>query len=463
VSVGFKKYGGCKLQRRIVLLGPLLLIVALLVMACGPATAPTPTPTKAPAAATPTTAAKPAAGTPTTAPAAKPTPAAKAPTTPIKIGILTTLTGVFAAPGADLRDGFLLYLAEKGNKLAGREVQVIVEDDEAKPDVGLTKTKKLVERDGVHMVLGVISSGVALSAGPYLAQNKKVFLITNAGADELTQQRAGPYIFRNSFANSTGGMVAADWGFKQKGWRTAVILGSDFPAGWEWTGGFARVFTDLGGKIVQELYPPLGNPDPAPFVSRIDKADVTYVFQAGADALSFVPAYEQYGVKARQPLIGNFGITDLAILPKQGDTALGAFMGGPFAEGLDTPPNKALIKAFKDKYGRDATIFTEPNYTAGRQLEKALEAINGNIEDTDAFIKALEAVEILDAPRGPVKFDKYHNVVSNFYISEVQRVGGQLNNFAIATYPNTNQFFKWTADEWLKMTPLSDMKGKWVK
>ncbi|HLB11939.1 MAG TPA: ABC transporter substrate-binding protein, partial [Dehalococcoidia bacterium] len=148
---------------------------------------------------------------------------------------------------------------------------------------------------------------------------------------------------------------------------------------------------------------------------------------------------------------------------KQGDTALGAFMGGPFAEGLDTPPNKALIKAFKDKYGRDATIFTEPNYTAGRQLEKALEAINGNIEDTDAFIKALEAVEILDAPRGPVKFDKYHNVVSNFYISEVQRVGGQLNNFAIATYPNTNQFFKWTADEWLKMTPLSDMKGKWVK
>lgn len=459
------------MDKRIGVIASLLLMIALLV-ACGPAALPTPTPTKAPTTA-PTAAPKAAEATPTaapaakptTAPAAQPTPAAKVPTTPIKLGILATFTGVFAAQGTDLRDGFLLYLSEKGNKLAGREVQVIVEDDEAKPDVGLTKAKKLVERDGVNLVLGVISSGVALSAGPYLAENKKVFFITNAGADELTQQRANPYLFRNSFSNSTGGMVAADWGYKQKGWRTAVILGSDFAAGWEWTGGFARVFTDLGGKIVQELYPPLGNPDPAPFVTQIQKADVTYVFQAGSDALSFVPAYAQYGVKARpQPLIGNFGITDLSILPKQGDAALGVLQGGPFAEGLDTPANKALIKAFKDKYGRDPTIFVEPAYTAGRQIEKALEAIQGNIENTDAFVKALEAVEIPDAPRGPVKFDKYHNVVSNFYISEVQRVGGQLNNYPIAPpYTNMTQFFKWTGDEWLKMTPLSGMKGKWVK
>ncbi|MDP2935937.1 MAG: ABC transporter substrate-binding protein [Dehalococcoidia bacterium] len=458
------------MDKRIGVIGSIVLMIALLV-SCGPGATPAPTPTKAPVAA-PTAAPKAAEATPTAAPAAKPTtapasqptPAAKAPTTPIKIGILTTLTGVFAAPGADLRDGFLLYLAEKGNKLAGREVQVIVEDDEVKPDVGLTKAKKLVERDGVNLVLGVISSGVALSAGPYLAQNKKVFLITNAGADDLTQKAANPYIFRNSFANSTGGMVAADWGYKQKGWRTAVILGSDYAAGWEWTGGFARVFTDLGGKIIQELYPPLGNPDPAPFVSQLQKADVTYVFQAGADALSFVPAYAQYGVKARpQPLIGNYGITDLSILPKQGEAALGVLQGGPFAEGLDTPANKALTKAFKDKYNRDATIFTEPAYTAGRMIEKALEAVKGNIEDTDAFVKALETVEIPDAPRGAVKFDKLHNIVSPFYVSEVQRVGGQVNNMAIATYPNTTQFFKWTPEEWLKMTPLSEMKGKWVK
>ncbi len=458
------------MQKRLFILGPIFSVLMALLMACAPAAAPTPTPTAPPKAAAPTAAAPAATPTaaaaaakPTTAPVPQATPATKAPTTPIKFGFLTPLTGVYAQLGADMRDGFLLYLGEKGNKVAGREVQVITEDTEANPPVGLTKAKKLVERDGVHMLGGIVSSGVALSVGPYLAEQKKVLLLTNAGADELTQQRAGPYLFRNSFANSTGGMVAGDWAYKQKGYRTAVLVGADYAAGWEWTGGFARAFTDLGGKIVQELYPPLSNPDPAPFVSRIEKADATYVFQAGGDALNFVPAYAQYGVKARQPMIGNFGITDLSILAKQGDSALGTFMGGPYAEGLDLPANKAMQKGFKDKFGRDATIFTEGGYVAARIFEKAVEAVGGNIENTDAFVKAMEQVEVADSPRGPVKFDKYHNVVCTFYISEVQRVGGQLNNMAIAQFPNTTQFFKWTPEEYLKMPALTEMKGKWVK
>ena len=120
------------------------MVVALVVMACAPAAVPTPTPTKAPPPASPTAAPKPAAVTPTTAPAAKPTPAAKVPTTPIKIGYLTPLVGVFAGLGADLRDGFLLYFEEKGNTVSGRKVEIITEDTEGKPDVGLTKAKKLV-------------------------------------------------------------------------------------------------------------------------------------------------------------------------------------------------------------------------------------------------------------------------------------------------------------------------------
>jgi branched-chain amino acid transport system substrate-binding protein len=393
---------------------------------------------------------------------AKPTPKPKAPAGPIKIGYLAPLSGVYAGPGADLRDGFLLYLSEKGGKFAGREVKVIVEDTEVKPDVGLTKAKKLIERDKVHMLVGIISSGVALGVAPYVISQKKVLLIDNAGADALTQYKHSPYIFRNSFANSTGGMVAGEWGYKVKGWRTAVILGADYAAGWEWTGGFARAFTDLGGKIIQELYPPLGNPDPAPFVTQIKKADVTYVFQAGGDAIRFVPAYAQYGVKARQPLIGNFGVTDASILPKQGEAAVGVLMGGPFIEGLDNPANKALAKNFKEKYGRPYTIFSEASYDAARIVEAALEAVNGNIEDTDAFIKAMEQVQV-DTPRGPFKFDKYHNYLGNFYVSEVKKVGGKLVNVPIYTRPNTSQFFKWTPEEWLKMPPLSSMKGKWAK
>ena len=441
-------------------LGAMLLVLMVLLVACAPVATPTAGPTKA--APPPTSAAL--APTPTAAaPAAKPTEPAKAAAGPIKIGFLTPLVGVFAALGADLRDGFLLYLDEKGNTLAGRKVEVIVEDDEQKPDVGLTKAKKLVERDGVHMLGGIISSGVALSVGPYATAQKKVLLLMNAGADELTQQRADPFIFRNSFANSMNGMPAGDWAYKQKGWRTAVILGSDYAAGWETVGGFARTFTDLGGRIVQEIYPPLGNPDPAPFVTQIKQADVTFVFQAGADTARFVPAYTEYGVKARQPLAGGFGLADITMLPSMGDAAVGIFQSGPYFEDLDTEANRAFRKKFQDKFGRVATLNSEASYTAARMVARALETINGNIENTDAFIEAMRKVEVPDAPRGPVKFDKYQNVVGPFRVSEVQKKDGKLVHVAVAEYPNMSQFYKWSPEEWLKMPPLSEMKGKWVK
>ncbi len=387
----------------------------------------------------------------------------KASSIPIKIGYLTALTGVYAAIGTDMRDGFLLYLDQKGNQMASRNVEVKVEDAEGRPDVGLTKAKKLVERDNVHMLAGIIHSGVAQAVAGYAIGQKKVLFINNAGSDALTQGQFNPYIFRNSMANSQQPHPLGEWAYK-KGYRKASLIASDYTAGYEWVGGFARTFTQAGGTIIQEQYSPLGAPDPAPFVAAIrPDADVVYAFLAGADALRFVPAYSQYGVKKRTALLGQPAIVDDSILPQLGENASGVVTSGHYTSSIKTPANKAFLMAFQKKFNRVGTIYAEQGYGAAMMLNRALETMKGNIEDTEALIRALEKVEIPDSPRGPVKFDKYHNSLHNIYITEVKRVDGQLVNEIIETYKEVSQFWKWSPEEYLKMPTYISMKGKWAK
>lgn len=454
------------MDKRFGIIGALIFMVALLV-ACAPAATPTPTPTKAPAAAT--AAPKPAEATPTaapaakptTAPAAQPTPAAKVPTTPIKLGYLTPLVGVFAGLGGDLRDGFLLFFEEKGNTVAGRKIEIITEDTEGKPDVGLTKAKKLVERDGVKLLAGIISSGVAPGVAKYATEQKVPLLITNAGADALTKQAATPYVFRSSFSNSQNTHVVGEWAYK-KGYRKAIIVGADYGAGWDHAGGFADTFTQAGGKVIQEIWPPLGNPDFAPFITTIKTdADVLFNFAPDADALLFVKQYTEFGLKGKIPVLGGW-LTTENIIQQQGDAALGIVNGYPFAATGDRPQTKAFVEAFKKRFNKDASPQAEFGYSGAMVVAKALEAVGGNIEDTEAFIKAMEKVE-LEAPRGPIKFDKYRGVVNDMYITEVKKVDGKLVNAVIDKVVGVTQFWKWSPEDFLKKTPYAELKGKWVK
>lgn len=444
-----------------------LVVISLLVSAC--ATAPTPTPTKAPAAPTKASEA-PKATTPaaTKAPSAAATPAGQAAKPaaskgPAKIGYIASFTGSLAQNGIDMRDGFSLYLELRGGQLGGHKVDVLFEDDESKPDVGLTKAKKLVERDNVDMLAGFISSAVTYSVAEYAKAQKKVMFINMAGSDDVTQKGASPYLFRSSSTGSHMNFVLGDWAYK-KGYRNAVLLASDFAAGYEQAGGFARVFAEAGGKVIQELYPPLGGADPAAFITTIKpEADVVYAFQAAADALRFVPMFDQYGVKKRATLVGGWPLTDDAILDQQGDSALGTVVGGFYNTGLDNAANQDFKAAFKKKFNRDAGPSHENGWTAALILDKALESVSGSTIDQQALIAALEKVDLKETPRGPLKFDKYHNPVENMYIAEVKKVNGKLVNSVIETYPAVSQFWKWSPEEYLKMPSYTDMKGKWAK
>ena len=381
---------------------------------------------------------------------------------PIKIGFLYVDTGGMAPLGNDMKDGFQMYWDEVKSRAGGRPVQIIYESENTqKPDESLTKTRKLVERDNVHIVTGITNTPTAYALRPYLVEKKVPSLVILAGADGLTQDAKSEYIFRSGYTNSQGSPPLAQWAIKQ-GYRKAVIMSTDYGGGIENIGGFARVFEQMGGKVIQEMYPPFGA-DFAAYITKIRRdADVVAVIFFGSDAVRFVKQYQEYGLKGKIPLIAKGGFTDEAILSQQGDAAVGVVTSFHWSAALDTPGNNKLKKDFTAKYHRPASFSVEGGYAGAMALHRAIEAVKGKVEDKEAFLAALRKTEI-EAPRGHLKFDGYQNSVQNYYILKVEKKGKEYQNTVIDTVPNVSQFWKWTPEEYLKLPPLSGGKGKWEK
>src|SRR2546425_13278884 len=303
---------------------------------------------------------------------------------PVKIGMLVPLTGVFTRNGREAVDGARLYPDEIGWKGQGRAIELLVEDYEGKPDVGLTKARKLVERDGVHMLKGIVSSAVGLAVAGY-AKEKKIPIIVSAdfGVSSLTVPGPllNPYIFRWSQSGTGPGHAAADWAYKNAGWRKVVLIGSDYVGGLEVNGSFARVFCSLGGRVVQELWAPLGTPDFAPFITQIDRsADAVVVFTVGADGLRFGRQYPEYGVTL--PLMDLYAqITDEANLAQFGDASLGWYSAIHYTALIDTPENKRFVAAWEKKYRRVPFDNAADGYVGAKAIVQAVKAVNGKVED----------------------------------------------------------------------------------
>src|SRR5262249_9848058 len=201
-----------------------------------------------------------------------PWPGAAQPPAPVKIGMLVPLTGVFTRNGREAVDGTRLYFEEIGWKVSGRPIELLVEDYEGKPDVGLTKARKLGERDGVHMLKGIVSSAVGLAVAGY-AKEKKMPVVVSAdfGVSSLTVPGPllNPYIFRWSQSGTGPGQAAADWAYKNAGWRKVVTIGSDYGGGLEVNGSIARVFCSLCARVGPKTCPPLGTPGFVPMSSPV--------------------------------------------------------------------------------------------------------------------------------------------------------------------------------------------------
>ncbi len=381
---------------------------------------------------------------------------------PVKIGYTISLSGVYTALGVDLRDGFNLYMDEIGHKAGGREIKVIVEDiGSNQVSRALDTARKLVEKDHIDILAGVVGSGSAYALAKFVEKHKIPFVISNAGADDLTQRKSNPFIVRPAFVNSAGSHPLGEWLY-DKGYRKAVLMGADYAAGYEHVGGIADTFKKKGGKVVQEIWPPLGTKDYAPYLTKINRdADVVMVFFAGADALRFVKQYADYGLKKKIPLVGKGYLVDDKILPKQGKAAEGVVTESHWCLLLDTPENKKFKEAYTKKYGHPPTLYSEQGYVTAKLIAEALNKTNGKVEGAK-FVKVMRSLE-LDAPRGKVKFDKFGAPIQNSYIREVRKVGGSWQSVPIKTYPMVNQFWIWSPEEYMKRPAYVGMKGKWVQ
>ena len=363
---------------------------------------------------------------------------------PIKIGFLGPYVGVSAKYGLDLKNGFMQALGEVNYKVAGRDIVFIPEDDELKPEVGLVKARKLVEKDQVHILGGVISSAVAYALRDYVITKKVPLVICCAGATELTQKQRSPYIFRVSFANGQQDAAGGWYAYTKRAARKYVVIGSDYAAGHEKAAGFMKTFKLMGGDIVEQIYPPLGTTDYAPYVAKIanwvGKADHLWTFFQGSDAVRFVTQYAEYGLKEKLPIFGEAGLTDSANLPAQRDAALGIEGYLQYFETVDTAENKRFFKEYRDKYKDIPGSLSEGGYVGGKAVVKALQEIGGKIESQEAFLKALKGVKF-EAPRGPFKFDDHQNVVEPVHIARVEKRGGEYLNIVIDTIPDVDQYW----------------------
>jgi branched-chain amino acid transport system substrate-binding protein len=372
---------------------------------------------------------------------------AQAPREPIKIGLLNPLTGPLAVNGTEINEGIRLYWEdEMGNRVAGRPVRLITEDTEGKPDVGLTKARRLVESEKAHLILGPVNSAVGVAIRDYIHERKVPVIITQATANQLTAEKASPYLFRSAMSSyqqeaAGGWYVAAKLGHK----RIAVVA-LDYVAGHEQADGFIKTFMESGGQSVEKVYFPLGTIDVAPYITRVqNKAkdlDATVGILWGPSAPAWVKAWTEYGLKGKLPLMVLGSTVDEAFLPLQGDTALGILSWLSYSPVLESAENKRYIEAFKRKYaGRASSYNNHLGYLAGKASGEALKAVNGNVEDQPRLLEAIRRVRF-DAPGGPFRFDEKQNAIIPTYIRRVDKVAGKLQNTVIDAVHDVDQFWK---------------------
>jgi branched-chain amino acid transport system substrate-binding protein len=375
---------------------------------------------------------------------------------PIKIGFISPMSGAIAQAGKDMYSGCELYWQESGWQIAGRKLEVILEDNEGLPATALTKARKLVESDKVQLLAGVILSNVAYALVPYIEAHGIPTIYPINSADDLTQRKIPRWLIRTGFSAGGNMHPFGEYAAKTLGYKKIVTVGLDYAFGWETVGGFHKSFEDNGGRVIQKLWVPLNVQDYGPYVAQIKRdADAVFVVALGRWTLLFAKEYAASGLRGRIPLIAGGTYTDEHILPQLGDESIGVISAHHYSASLDTPANRRFRAAFEKAYNRIPSFYSENCYTGARVITEAIKAVGGMAEDRSALMSALRRVAITDAPRGPVKMDPYGNPIQNIYVRRVDRVDGKLQNTVIHTYPEVGQFWKYSPQEFLRQPVYS--------
>lgn len=352
---------------------------------------------------------------------------------PIKIGVILSYTGPFGLYGKPMEAVLRARFAKDGDKAGGRPVQLVFEDDATDANTAVSKATKLIEQDKVAAVVCCVGGAATLAVGPVLAERKVPQLgpIPNpAGLEKYaTAAMAAPTAGHD--ATKLGTYAAVKLGHK-----TAVVVASDFSYGHEVADGFKKGFTDAGGKVVDEVFAPLGTADFGAYLSRLGNADVAFGGFAGADAIKFVQQYEQFGVKKRMPLIGHGPLVTELVLKAIGNAAQDVGAGFYYSSQLKNAENTTFLDALKAMPQVIPSHFTAGAWATGSVLIDAIHRTGGNVDDGSALAKAIRATKIA-APWGDLRFDpKTGYAIAPTYYYVVKGEGATLHHEIVEQMPS---------------------------
>jgi branched-chain amino acid transport system substrate-binding protein len=373
---------------------------------------------------------------------------------PLKIGFIASLSGVGTDPSKDMVNGIQLWLDQCHGKVAGRDVQLIVENDESNPATAIAKVKKLVEQDKVDVLDGLLLANIGYKVAPAVEGYKLPMIYAVAAGDDLTQRQHTNWILRTSYSASQASHPFGEWVAKKLGYKRIVTIGMDYPYGYETVGGFQDTYEAAGGQVVQKLWAPLGFRDFSQQLSKIrPDADAIYLCTTSAAAELFPHQYKQSGLKL--PIVACGSSYDEVVLPHIGDDALGAISASHYSAALNIPANKKFVAEYQAKYHSDPSSYAADGYTSGLWIQKAIESMKGDVSNKEKFLVALKNVQLKDSPRGPLKLDEHFNPIENVYVRKVEKVNGKLQNNVIATFKDVSQFWKWTPEDYMKRQSYS--------
>ena len=360
----------------------------------------------------------------------------------VKVGLLSTLSGPGAGLGVDIRDAFQLALKQNGGKLGGLPAEVIVADDQQSPDAAKQTADRMVKRDKVDFMTGIVFSNVMLAVAPPVFQSKTFYISANASPSQLAGAQCSPYFFSAAYQNDNqheaAGQTAQD-----KGVKKVALLAPNYPAGKDALAGFKRYFK---GEVVMEAYTPLSQLDYGAELSkmRASGADAVYIFLPGGLGVNFIKQFVGAGLSKDMTLFGPGFSADEDVIRAVGEPMLGMFNTSQWAHDLDNPVNKRFVADFQKEFGRLPTLYAAQGYDAARLMDAAVRDVKGNLADKDGVRKALQAARF-DSVRGTFKFNTNQYPIQDYYLRVITKDGqGRVTNRTL------NKVFEQHADAYAK-------------
>ena len=349
----------------------------------------------------------------------------------VKIGFVSTLSGPAGALGVDIRDGFQLAVKLNGGKIGGLPSEVLLGDDQFKPEVGRQLAEKFVKLDKVDFLTGIVYSNIMLAALPMATDNKMFYISPNAAPSPLAGKQCNPFFFAVAWPNDSYHEAAGQYA-TTKGFKSTYLIAPNYQAGKDSLEGFKRFYK---GKIAEEVYTKLGQLDFAAELAQVRaaKPEALYIFLPGGMGINFIKQFVAAGLSKDITLITpGFG-SDQDVIRPVGEAMLGLFDTAHWAMDLDNPANKKFVAEFEKEYKRLPSVFASQGYDTALLIDSAVKGVKGKLEDKDALRKALKAANF-QSTRGAFKFNRNHYPIQNYYLRVIGKDSqGRLVNKTMGT------------------------------